>query len=61
MIGKVLTLSLSLPLKYNLLLRPHNGVSVRARRLVEIEPEAVKLFPFENLRTLKVKVFQLVS
>jgi len=61
MIGKVLTPSSSLPLKYDLLLRPHNGVSRHTQRLVEREQEAVKLFPFENLKTVKVKVFRLVS
>jgi len=57
MIWKALTLSPSLPLKYDLLLGPYNGVSRRTQRLVEREVEAVKLFPFENLRTLQVKVF----
>jgi len=32
-------------------------VSRRTQRLVEREVEAVKLFPFENRRTLQVKVF----
>jgi len=41
MIGKALTLSSSLPRKYDLLLEPHNGVSRRIRRLVERELEAV--------------------
>jgi len=52
MIWKSLTLSPSLPLKYDLLLEPHNGVNGRTQRLVEREIEGVKLFPFENLRTL---------
>jgi len=46
---------------YDLLIGPCNGVSRRIQRLVERKPEAVKLFPFENLRTLKVEVFRLVS
>ena len=46
MIGKVLTLALSLLIKYDLLLRPHNGVSRRTQRLVKRELEAVKLFSF---------------
>jgi len=37
MIRKALTLSSSLPLKYNLLLEPHNGVSKRTWRLVKRE------------------------
>jgi len=54
---KALTLSPSLPLNYDLLLMPHNELSRRTQRLIEREVEAVKLFPFENLRTLQVKVF----
>jgi len=54
---KVLTASPSLSPKYDLLLGSHNGVSRRTQRLAEREVEAVKLFPFENLRTLQVKVF----
>ena len=39
-----LFLSLSLPLKYNLLLGPRNGVSGHAQRLVEKELKTDKLF-----------------
>jgi len=44
MIGKALTLSPSLSLKYDLLLGPHNGVSRRIQRLVQIELQVVKVF-----------------
>jgi len=54
---KALTLCSSLPLKYDLLLGPHNGVTRRIQRLVEKELEAIKLLPFQSLKTLKVKVF----
>ena len=54
---KALTLRSSLPLKYDLLFGPHNGVSRHIQRLVEKELEEIKLFPLESLKTLKVKVF----
>jgi len=54
---KALSPRSSLPLKYDLLLGPHNGVSGRIQRFVEKELEAIKLFPLESLKTLKVKVF----
>jgi len=46
MIGKVLTLSSFLPLKHDLLLGTHNGVSRRTQWLVGKELDAVKLFSF---------------
>ena len=57
----VLTLSSFLPLKCNLLIGPYNRVSRRTQWLLGKELEAVKLFPFENLKILKVKVFRLVT
>ena len=60
MTGKSLTLNSSLPLKHDLLRGHHNGVNSRARKLLGRQLEEVELFSFENLRTLKVKVFQLV-
>jgi len=56
MIAKALTVSLSLPLKYDLLLGPHNGVSRRTQLLVGNELEAVKPFSFGNVETLKVEM-----
>jgi len=56
MIGKVVTLSSSFPLKYDLLLEPYNSVSRRTQWLVMKELEVVKLFSFWNLETLKLKI-----
>jgi len=53
MIGKVLTQSSFLFLKYDLLLWRYNGVSRCIQRLVEKELEAVKLFSFLKPRNFE--------
>ena len=52
MIGKALTLSSSLPFKYDLLLGSYNGVRRHTRKLVEKKLEAVN-HPFTKNKEIR--------